>query len=221
MADAFANLAGFFSQPRIAYFSMEIALHNDIPTYSGGLGVLAGDTVRTAADLEMPMVGVTLIHRQGYFRQSLTAAGDQQEAPDPWTPEDHAKLLRAMVAVPIGERDVWVRAWLYVHSSHLGGRIPVILLDTDVEANDPGDREITNELYGGDEAYRLKQEVVLGIGGMRMLQALGMEVQQYHLNEGHAALLAWALLRRYAYPPETVRRGESPYDYHRVRRLCT
>jgi len=221
MADAFANLAGFFGQPRIAYFSMEVALANAIPTYSGGLGVLAGDTVRTAADLEMPLVAVTLVTRQGYFRQHLSKEGEQAESPDPWEPARYAKLLRAMVAVPIAGRDVWVRAWLYVHQSHLGSRIPVVLLDTDVEANGPEDRQITDTLYGGDEAYRLKQEVVLGIGGMRMLQALGLEVHQYHMNEGHAALLSWALLRHYAYPPGTVRQGESPYDFHRVRRLCT
>ena len=221
MTDQFANLASFFGQPRVAYFSMEIALANDIPTYAGGLGILAGDTVRTAADMELPMVAVTLVSRKGYFRQELDAAGNQAEHPDPWDPADHAKLLRAMVAVPMGERSVWVRSWLYVLESHLGGRVPVVLLDTDCETNAPEDREITHFLYGGDSTYRLKQEIVLGIGGMRMLQALGLEAFRYHMNEGHSALLAWALLRRYAYPRESLRRGESPYDFPRVRQLCT
>jgi starch phosphorylase len=220
MSDAFADIAGFFNRPRIAYFSMEIALESAIPTYSGGLGVLAGDTVHTAADMDLPLVAVTLVSRQGYFRQGLDAEGNQHEQPDPWEPAEHAKLLRAMVAVPIEGRDVWVRAWLYPYQSHLGGRVPVILLDTDCESNRDEDRRITHSLYGGDDAYRFKQEIVLGIGGMRMLQAMGVEVELYHMNEGHSALLAWALLRRYAYPAETLRRGESPYDFHRVRRLC-
>jgi len=198
----------------------EIALASAVPTYSGGLGVLAGDTVRTAADMELPLVAVTLVSRQGYFRQAIDAGGNQLEHPDPWDPADHAQLLRAMVAVPIDGRDVWVRAWLYPYESHLGGRVPVILLDTDCESNSEADRRITDVLYGGDDDNRFRQEVVLGIGGMRMLQAMGVEVEQYHMNEGHSALLAWALLRRYAYPPETLRRGESPYDFHRVRRLC-
>lgn len=220
MSDAFADISGFFNRPRIAYFSMEIALDSAIPTYSGGLGVLAGDTVRTAADLELPLVAVTLVSRQGYFRQTLDADGNQREHPDPWAPAEHARLLRAMVAVPIAGRDVWVRAWLYPLTSHLGGRVPVILLDTDCESNSAEDRRITDRLYGGDDAYRFKQEIVLGIGGMRILQAIGVEVMQYHMNEGHSALLAWALLRRFAYPAETLRHGESPYDFHRVRRLC-
>ena len=220
MTDAFANIAGFFNRPRIAYFSMEIALESAIPTYSGGLGVLAGDTVRTAADMELPLVAVTLVSRQGYFRQALDAEGNQHEHPDPWDPAKHAQLLRAMVAVPIDGRDVWVRAWLYPYQSHLGGRVPVVLLDTDCESNCEADRRITDVLYGGDADNRFRQEIVLGIGGMRILQAMGVEVTQYHMNEGHSALLAWALLRRFAYPPETLRRGESPYDFHRVRRLC-
>jgi len=221
MPEEYADLREFFNLPRIAYFSMEIALANDIPTYSGGLGVLAGDTIRTAADVELPMVAVTLVSRRGYFRQELSPEGDQIEHPDPWEPEANLKLLRAMVAVPMNGRDVWVRAWMYVHESHLTGRIPVILLDTDLASNDPGDRELTHYLYGGDQAYRLRQEVVLGIGGLRMLQALELEVIHYHMNEGHSALLAWELLRRYAYPAEDLRPGESPYDFPRVRSMCT
>ena len=220
MTEGFTNIAGFFNRPRIAYFSMEMALESAIPTYSGGLGVLAGDTVRTAADMELPLVAVSLVSRQGYFRQDLDAAGNQSEAPDPWEPADHAQLLRAMVAVPVDGRDVWVRAWLYPLASHLGGRIPVILLDTDCDSNCAEDRRITDQLYGGDDDYRFRQEIVLGIGGMRMLQAMGVEVELYHMNEGHSALLAWALLRRFAYPADTLRAGESPYDFHRVRRLC-
>jgi starch phosphorylase len=159
-------------------------------TYSGGLGVLAGDTARSCADLELPIVFVTLIHRQGYLRQEINGNGDQIEHPDPWTPEDFATPLRAKVACLIEGREVWVRPWLHVLASGPGLDVPVLLLDTDLHENSPEDRRITDTLYGGDQAYRLKQEIVLGIGGLRILQALGFHIRRYHMNEGHAALLA-------------------------------
>lgn len=213
-------LEEFIHETRIAYFSMEIALQNDIPTYSGGLGVLAGDTIRSAADLEIPMVAVTLVSRAGYFRQELDADGNQIEQPDYWQPDTVANPLQAKIAVDIEGRPVWISGWLYILKGHMNGRQPVILLDTDVQENHPDDRLITHYLYGGDEAYRLKQEIVLGIGGLRMLQALGFNVREYHLNEGHSALLTIELLRRYAYPQEDLRSGESPYDFPEVRELC-
>ncbi len=218
---AMTSLDDFIHEPRIAYFSMEIALENGISTYSGGLGVLAGDTLRSAADLELPMVAVTLVSREGYFRQSINEQGWQQEAPDPWQPADWAKPLGAKVALPIAGRTVWVGGWLYILRGHMNGHQPVILLDTDLDENTAEDRSITDHLYGGDQIYRLKQEMVLGIGGMRLLQALGFEIRGYHMNEGHSALLAVELLRRYAYPAEDLRPGESPYDVPRVRELCS
>jgi len=208
------------SQAHIAYFTMEIALRNEIPTYSGGLGILAGDTVRAAADLELPLVTVSLVSRKGYFLQELRD-GRQVELPDTWEPSRWTTRLDAKIVVPVEGRSVWVGGWLYVLEGHLGGRKPVILLDTDLPENEPGDRALTDQLYGGDEAYRLKQEIVLGIGGVRMLQALGVNVRQYHLNEGHAALLSLELLRRHAYPPERLQPGESPYDLPLVRDLCS
>ena len=213
-------LEEFIHESRIAYFSMEIALQNDIPTYSGGLGVLAGDTIRSAADLELPMVAVTLVSRAGYFRQELDADGGQIELPDYWRPEIMTTPLQAKIAVEIDARLVWVSGWLYILKGHMNGQQPVILLDTDVDENQQEDRQITHYLYGGDESYRLKQEIVLGIGGIRMLQALGFKVRQYHLNEGHSALLSIELLRRNAYPSEDLRAGESPYDIPQVRELC-
>jgi len=213
-------LDDFIHEPRIAYFSMEIALENDIPTYSGGLGVLAGDTIRSAIDLELPIVAVTLASRMGYFRQEIDARGRQIEHPDPWEPAAVATRLDAMIAVTIERRPVWISAWLYTLKGHMNGSQPVILLDTDMEQNSGEDRQLTHFLYGGDAGYRLKQEIVLGIGGIRMLQALGFDVRQYHLNEGHSALLAVELLRRYAPPPETVRPGELPYDIPRIREMC-
>jgi len=213
-------LDDFTHEPRIAYFSMEIALHPQIPTYSGGLGILAGDTIRSAADLEMPMVAVTLVSRDGYFHQEIDAAGRQVEHPQTWDPAQWAKPLEAKVALTIEQRTVWVSGWLYVLEGHMNGRQPVILLDTDLDENHPDDRTISHALYGGDVTYRLKQEMVLGIGGLRLLQAMGFTIRQFHMNEGHSAFLALDLLRRFAYPPEDLRPGESPYDLPRVRELC-
>jgi starch phosphorylase len=215
-----ALLDDFVHEPRIAYFSMEIALRNEIPTYSGGLGVLAGDTMRAAADMDLPMVAVTLISHDGYFHQEIDADGRQIEHPDTWEPAHWAVPLTAKVALTIEGRNVWVGGWLYVLEGRSNGRQPVILLDTDLEENHPDDRPITHFLYGNGEAYRLKQEMVLGIGGIRLLQACGFDVRQYHMNEGHSALLALELLRRFAYPAEDLRPGESRYDLPRVRELC-
>jgi starch phosphorylase len=220
LAEGQGMLDEFLREPRVAYFSMEIALCSEMPTYAGGLGVLAGDTLRSAADLSVPMVAVTLVSRSGYFRQQIDTEGRQVELPACWDPPRWAQLLDAKVVVRIEERAVWVGAWLYVVKSHLGGRAPVILLDTDLAENSPGDREITHYLYGGDDSYRLKQEMVLGLGGVRVLRALGFEISAYHMNEGHAALLGIELLRRYTYPSSELQAGESPYDLPRVRQLC-
>ena len=210
----------FIHEPRVAYFSMEIALRNEIPTYSGGLGVLAGDTLRSAADLELPMVAVTLVSHKGYFRQEIDAAGKQTEQPDTWEPAQWATPLAAKVALDIGDHRVWVGGWLYILEGHMNGRQPVIMLTTNLDENRPEDRSITDVLYGGDDSNRLKQEMVLGIGGIRLLQAVGFVLRQYHMNEGHSALLALELLRRHAWPVEDLHPGESPYDLPRVRELC-
>jgi starch phosphorylase len=210
----------FTHQPRIAYFSMEIALRSEIPTYAGGLGILAGDTLRSATDLGLPIVAVSLVSRGGYFRQELDAEGRQIERPEQWDPASWATLLDAKIAVTLDDRRVWIGAWLYVMAGERGTPQPVLLLDTDLPENSAPDREITNSLYGGDARYRLKQEIVLGAGGVRMLQALGFVIRQYHLNEGHSAFLGLELLRSYRYPSEELRPGESPYDIPRVRELC-
>ena len=165
-------LDDFVRSSRVAYFSMEIAVKNEIPTYSGGLGVLAGDTLRSAADLELPVVAVTLLSRKGYFRQELDELGRQRELPDEWQPASMASPLDAKVVVDIEERRVWVSAWLYIVQGHLQGRQPVILLDSDLDEYHPEDRTRTHYLYGGDEVYRLKLEIVLVIVCLSMLQAL-------------------------------------------------
>jgi len=179
----------------IAYFSMEVGLDPAMPTYSGGLGILAGDTLRAAADLAIPMVGVTLLHRKGYFRQHLDERGNQSESPCDWNPGDFLEPLNPRISLAIEGRKVQVRAWLYIVHGFAGYKVPVYFLDTDLPENSPWDRTITDYLYGGDGHYRLCQEAVLGLGGVIMLRALGHKnVKTYHLNEGHSALLALALL---------------------------
>jgi len=210
----------FLATPRVAYFSMEIALRAQIPTYAGGLGVLAGDVMRSAVDLELPMVAVSLVSRRGYFTQTIEPPGRQVERPAEWHPEKFATPLDAKIAVTLEGRNVWIGGWLYVVEGHMGGRVPVLLLDSDLAENGDEDRRLTDVLYGGSDAYRLKQEALLGIGGVRMLAALGFEVWQYHMNEGHSALLGLELLRRHARPQAELREGESPYDVPRVRALC-
>jgi starch phosphorylase len=210
----------FIARTHIAYFSMEIAIRPEMHTYAGGLGVLAGDTARSCADLEIPAVFVTLVSRAGYFRQELDADAWQTEQPDWWQPERWCTALHAMVAVDVENRPIWIRPWLYIHTSPHGHRIPILLLDTDFEQNSDEDRRLTDHLYGGDDAYRLRQEIVLGMGGYRVLRALGFDLHTYHLNEGHAALLTLELLNRYQLPPEDVRPGESPYELGEIRERC-
>ncbi len=177
----------------IAYFSMEIAISPALPTYSGGLGMLAGDTLRSAADTGAPMVAVSLVHRRGYFRQHLDGLGQQTESDVPWTPE---KLPTAgeIVELTMQGRQIRVQAWRFDVVGVEGHIIPVFLLDTDVEGNDPFDRRLTDHLYGGDTYYRLCQETVLGLAGVALLHKLGCLPAVYHMNEGHAALLALGLL---------------------------
>lgn len=180
----------------VAYFSMEIAINPSMPTYSGGLGVLAGDTLRSAADLGVPLIAFSLIHRKGYFKQHLDAAGLQTEEVQPWNPADFCTEEPARVTVVIEERLVTIRAWRYDMKGRYGHIIPIYLLDTDIDGNSGWDRGLTDHLYGGDTNYRLQQEIVLGMGGVRMAHALGYRMNVYHMNEGHAALLTLALLER-------------------------
>lgn len=181
---------------QVAYFSMEIAVLPSFPTYSGGLGVLAGDTLRAAADAGLNLAAVTLVHRKGYFHQHLDPAGAQTEEPEPWKPDQVLSEEKARISVEIEGRTVRIRCWRYDMTGVTGHVIPIYFLDTDFEENDSDDRRLTDSLYGGDGNYRLRQEAVLGIGGARILDALGYQPTVYHMNEGHAALLAVALLNK-------------------------
>jgi starch phosphorylase len=193
----------------IAYFSMEIALEVGMPTYSGGLGVLAGDTVRAAADLHIPMVAVTLLHRQGYFYQRLDDRGGQHEEPAAWAINDFVHAMPERTAVTVEGRTVHLRTWQYVVHGVGGFTVPVYFLDADLPDNAAWDRTLTNVLYGGDAHYRLCQEVLLGIGGVRMLRALGYTaIDRFHMNEGHASLLTLELLE------EQARRAGRPAFTH-------
>jgi starch phosphorylase len=182
------------NQDYIAYFTMEIGLAEAMPTYAGGLGILAGDTVRSAADLGIQMLAVTLLYRKGYFRQKLDASGWQSEEDADWPVAELLQEMQPRCLIEIEGRQVQIRAWKYEVKGTGGSSVPVLFLDTDIEQNAEQDRGITHHLYGGDAHYRLCQEVVLGIGGIRMLRALGYsEIKRYHMNEGHAALLTLEL----------------------------
>jgi starch phosphorylase len=183
----------------IAYFTMEIALETGMPTYSGGLGALAGDTIRSAADLRVPVVAVCLLHRQGYFYQRLDALGNQAEEPVAWAVNDFLTEMPARAQVFLEGREINLRAWKYEVRGVSGYVVPVYFLDADLPENSDWDRRLTDHLYGGDDWYRLCQEVLLGIGGVRMLRALGyQDLKRFHMNEGHAALLTIELLNEEA-----------------------
>lgn len=220
MEEILDQLCELTKEPKIAYFSMEIGVHNDIPSYSGGLGVLAGDTIRSGADLKLPMVAVTLFTKKGYFTQDIDPSGWQIEHASIWDPSKHMQLLPYKITVHIEKRVVAVQAWLYNVKSLTGGAIPVFFLDTDLPENSPEDREITDSLYGGDQTYRLKQEIVLGIGGVRMLHEMGFEIKKFHMNEGHAGLLTLELLKRYKKPIEDVWDEKLVWDKKSVINLC-
>lgn len=214
-----ANLS-LRTSAEVAYFSMEIALEPAMPTYSGGLGVLAGDTLRSFADLGTPVVAVTLVHRGGYFRQRLGERGGQREGPDEWHPKKHLALLPVQVSVDLEGRAVAVGAWHYSIRGEKGERVPVLLLDTDLPGNRPTDRRLTDRLYSGDEHHRLSQEVILGLGGLRVLRALGFtEIERFHLNEGHAALVAVGLLEECA-SDKSVTPATSKQNIEDVRARC-
>ena len=206
-------------QPPVAYFSMEIGLESDMPTYSGGLGVLAGDSIRAAADMGLPMVAVTLAHRKGYFRQQLDEHGQQLESDEEWQPEGRLERVEPTVSVELHGTRVAIGAWKTVVPGANGAPVQVYLLDTRLPENGPEQQALTDHLYGGDLRYRLGQELVLGVGGVKMLRALGYsEVRAFHMNEGHSALLTMALLEEALSGCQAEQVDESAIEA--VRRQC-
>jgi starch phosphorylase len=199
----------------VGYFSMEIGISPHLPTYSGGLGILAGDILKSAADLGVPAVGVTLLYRKGYFRQELTEDGAQVEKPVEWEPDKLLTRLDNRVAVTLEGRTIQVRAWGYVYVGHSGYPLPIYFLDTDIDENTPGDRSLTWELYGGDDRYRLCQEMILGVAGLRLLRDLGYNnIRTFHLNEGHAGFISLELTRELGYEDYEKVRDEVIFTTH-------
>jgi glycogen phosphorylase len=179
---------------KVAYFSMEVGLSEHIPTYSGGLGILAGDHIKSAADLNVPLVAVTLLYKRGYFIQSINPMGEQEEIYPYFDPRAFMEPLPFKVTIKIENRDVNVGVWKY-NQTGTHGRVPVYFLDTDLPTNAPEDRLITQFLYGGDQHTRICQEAVLGIGGYQAMKRLERDITTYHMNEGHAVFLTLALLK--------------------------
>lgn len=211
---------------------MEIALGKDIPTYAGGLGVLAADIMRSCTDMKVPAACVTVCWKHGYMKQKINLDGSQEYEDISWKPEKFMKRIPKTVTVKIEGRDVVIGGWEF-ELEHDGHKIPIYFLDTNLDENCPEDRAITEHLYGGEGATRLKQELVLGVGGVRMLRALGYkEVGTYHMNEGHAALLSLELLREHDYKDSEVRKicaftthtpvaaGHDTFDYETAHRVC-
>lgn len=199
---------------------MEIGLRDEIPTFSGGLGILAGDTIKSSADLNLPLVAVTLIYHKGYFKQDIDDQGRQIESPAIWGPSESMKMAPEKVDVTIEGRKVYIQAWVYFVKSPRGGKIPVLFLDTNLPENSEEDMELTYHLYGRDDNYRIKQEVILGIGGVRMLKTLGFKIKKYHMNEGHAAFLTLELLHQFKSNLEEVWDESSVWNFKTVKELC-
>src|SRR5881394_867922 len=181
----------------VAYFSAEFGIHESLPIYSGGLGILAGDHLKSASEIALPLIGVGLLYRNGYFQQYLSADGWQQEAyPEldfynlPVEPMRYTDGSEVHIRVDMPENAVFCKVWRVKV-----GRIPLYLLDTNLQENSPADREITSRLYGGGTEMRIKQEIVLGIGGVRALEAINVVPSVFHMNEGHSAFLALERIR--------------------------
>lgn len=173
----------------IAYFSMEIGFKSEIPTYSGGLGVLAGDTLKAFADLGVHALGITLLSRKGYFYQTFDENNYQEEKDYEWNPSDALEKTDLEIEVSIENKTVYLNVWKYKLEGIKGKTIPIYFLDSNNEKNSSENKILTDHLYGGDLNYRLQQEIILGIGGMKLLKKINANIKIHHLNEGHAALL--------------------------------
>ena len=195
--------------PEIAYFSAEIGICSSLPTYSGGLGVLAGDHIKASADIGLPMVGITLMYKEGYFKQHLDDKGVQTESYPRFDLNKDLIKIPEKFTISLCERDVWVQVYRYIYKGEGENLIPIYFLDTDLDENIEQDRIISNRLYSGGKDRRILQEALLGFGGIKLLDVLGYkDLHTYHMNEGHCSFLTLALLDKY--------NG----DENKVRSLC-
>ena len=191
---------------KIAYFSAEIGLSSSLPTYSGGLGVLAGDHMKASADAGIEMLGISLLYKEGYFKQLLDKEGNQKEEYPRFELGDNLSLLPNKFSIKIRGREVWIQAYEYLHTSETGHIIPIYFLDTDIDENISEDRMITLRLYSGDKNHRILQESILGFGGIRFLDAYDFDsIEKFHMNEGHSSFLTLALLEKYNKNEEKVK----------------
>ena len=203
-----------FNEMHVAYFSMEIGVDENVPTYSGGLGILAGDTLRSMADMKVPVIAITLLYKKGYFKQTIDSDGNQHEEDINWDPNSVLQKLDQTVSVKIEGREIKISAWIYELKGVTGHVNPIILLDTNVEGNTDEDKNLTRHLYSGDLKNRLAQEIILGIGGTRMLRAIHCNnLRRYHMNERHSALLTLELERE-------IKQKKGDVQIHDVRELC-
>ncbi|MFC1528254.1 alpha-glucan family phosphorylase [Candidatus Neomarinimicrobiota bacterium] len=192
---------------KIAYFSAEIGISAKLPTYSGGLGVLAGDHIKAAADAELPMCAVTLLYKEGYFKQRLDDDGNQTEVYPRFDPNPLLKKLPIKFTLPLRKRDVWIQVYEYRYKGLTGHEIPIYFLDTNLEENFHDDQVITMRLYSGDKDHRILQEAILGFGGIKLLDELQYnDIETYHMNEGHASFIIMQLLRKFNGNHEEVRK---------------
>lgn len=205
------------NQEHVAYFTMEVGISHNLPTYSGGLGVLAGDTLKSFADLEVPVVAFTLLNKKGYFYQKIDEVGQQNEMEVKWDIGKYFEKLENEIEVRIMGRKVKVGVWRHYIRGCSGFRLPIYFLDTDLDGNLEYDKKLTHYLYGGDRRYRLCQELILGVGGLRMLESLGYKnIKKYHMNEGHSALLTVELFLQ----EREQKKDLEYYDVENVRKKC-
>ncbi|MBT4282087.1 MAG: alpha-glucan family phosphorylase [Candidatus Marinimicrobia bacterium] len=190
----------------IAYFSAEIGISSSLPTYSGGLGVLAGDHIKAAGDIGLNMCAITLLYREGYFKQRIDEDGIQTETYPRFDPDPLLKKMDLKFTLRLRDRDVWVQVYRFDYMGQGGHIIPLFFLDTDVEENYDDDRNITLRLYSGDKDHRILQEAILGFGGTKLLDELGQnEIETFHMNEGHCSFLVLDLLDKYNGDVEKVK----------------
>ena len=216
--------------PQIAYFSAEIGFSSSIPTYSGGLGVLAGDHLKAAADANMPLVGITLLYRHGYFRQHVGHDGWQTESYPIFNPQPALEKLSNIVEVTLQGRKIKIAIWRTHLTGYTGHKVPILFLDADVPGNAANDRALTHSLYGGDTEHRLWQEAVLGFAGTLAVHDVYSDIKSYHLNEGHCSFVPLALLKS-GFDTDHVRKrthftthtpvpaGHDVFPYHMAERV--